>query len=115
VEILSECYIGICTLLNKGQYHNGDNLATKVYEYMSMGLPVIISDYPYARKVNDEYNCFVLVSPDNIDQIVNAINYLLDNPAIAKQMGQNGRRAVLEKFNWDVEEKKLINLYEDLV
>jgi len=27
-------------------------------------------------------------------------------------MGENGRRAVLEEFNWGIEEKKLLGLYE---
>jgi hypothetical protein len=29
-------------------------------------------------------------------------------------MGQNGKKAVLEKYNWEVEEKKLFELYENL-
>jgi glycosyltransferase involved in cell wall biosynthesis len=79
-----------------------------------MGLPTIISDFPYARKVNEEYNCFILVSPDNIDEIADAINYLLDNPKIAEEMGRNGRKAILNEFNWNVEEDKLLRLYGEL-
>ena len=104
----------MCTILNVGQYNKGDNFATKVYEYMSMGLPVIITDSPYTRKVMQEYGFGICVQPDNVEEIASAIRYLLDNPDIAKQMGKNGRRAVLEKFNWGIEEKKLIKLYEDL-
>jgi len=113
-EILKESNIGVSTLLNIGQYNKADNFATKVYEYMAMGLPIIISDYPYAREVNKKYNCFMIVEPTNIDKIANAINYLIDNTETAKEMGQNGRRAVLEEFNWGVEEKKLYELYESL-
>ena len=113
-NILKESYIGACNVLNVGQYNRADNLATKVYEYMSMGLPVIITDCQYVRKVNEKYNCFILVEPDNIEQIANAIKYLLDNPEIAEQMGKNGRRAVLEEFNWEIEEKKLLSLYKSL-
>ncbi len=113
-EIYQNAVIGCCTILNIGQYNIYDNFATKVYEYMAMGLPVILSNYPYAKKVNDKYNFAILVDPENTDEIANAITYLLDNPDIAKQMGENGRRAVLEEFNWDVEEKKLLKLYEEL-
>ena len=80
-----------------------------------MGLPVVISNYSYARKINEKYNCFILVDPGNINDISDALIYLFDNPEIAKEMGQNGRRAVLEEFNWDIEEKNLINLYENIV
>ena len=30
-------------------------------------------------------------------------------------MGENGRRAVKEEFNWDVEAKKLLTLYEEIL
>jgi len=114
IEILNECRVGVCTILNTGQYNSADNLATKVYEYMAMGLPAIVSDYSYAEKVNEKYKCFKLVNPDDIEEIANAINYLLDNPEIAEDMGQNGRRAVIEEFNWNLEEKKLLRIYESL-
>ena len=43
VEALQKCEIGMAAILNVGQYNQSDNLATKVYEYMSLGLPVILS------------------------------------------------------------------------
>lgn len=33
----------------------------------------------------------------------------------AEQMGKNGRRAVEERYNWGIEEKKLLGLYKDLL
>jgi len=113
-KILNECLVGICTILCVGQYKQVDNLATKVYEYMSMGLPVIISNGSYARKVNEKYECFILVNPEDVDEIACAINYLLEHTEIAKKMGQNGRRAILEEFNWGIEEKKLLELYGEI-
>ena len=39
----------------------------------------------------------------------------MTNPEVAEKMGQNGKKAVLEKYNWDVEEKKLFDVYEELI
>lgn len=114
-DILSKSNIGLSTLLNVGQYSMIDTLPTKVYEYMSMGLPVIISDTNYARKLIEEYKFGICVDPEDIEDIANQITYLLSNPSIAKQMGENGKRAVLEKYNWSTEEKKLIELYKELI
>ncbi len=114
MQVMSESSIGMATLLNSGQYNLYDNFATKVYEYMANGLPIIMSDSIFARKVNGKYNFAVLVNPENIEEIANAINYLLDNPEIAKQMGENGRKAVEKEFNWAIEEKKLLSLYKEL-
>lgn len=114
LSIYQESKIGLCTILNVGQYNKYDNFATKVYEYMSVGLPVIMSDYHFARKINEKYQFAILVDPENINQISDAITYLLEHPEEAKKMGENGRRAVLEEFNWGIEEKKLFALYEEL-
>ena len=114
-KIIRESDIGMCTTLKIGQYNQFDTLATKVYEYWSMGVPVIVTNRPYAREVFKKYDCGICVDPDDTDAIADAIKYLLDNTDIAKQMGENGRRAVLEEFNWAVEEKKLLGLYEELI
>lgn len=114
-DIYSEAAIGMCTILNIGQYNTGDNLATKVYEYMSSGLPVIITNSARARQLMSEHQFGITVEPDGIDDIALAIRYLLDNPDVAEEMGSNGRRAVLEELNWNVEERKLLILYEELL
>lgn len=115
LKVYQESTIGAATILNIGQYNTGDNFATKVYEYMSMGLPVILSHYPYAEKMLEKYNFGITVDPADVDEIAAAIRYIIDNPDIAKKMGENGRRAVLEEFNWGIEEKKLFALYNRLL
>jgi glycosyltransferase involved in cell wall biosynthesis len=39
---------------------------------------------------------------------------MLTNPEKAIEMGKNGRKAFLEKYNWEAEKPKLINLYKEL-
>jgi glycosyltransferase involved in cell wall biosynthesis len=38
----------------------------------------------------------------------------VNNKKIAQEMGRNGRKAVEEKYNWTIEEKKLIGIYQEL-
>ena len=47
--------------------------------------------------------------------IAEKIMFLLDNPSIAERMGKNGRRAVQEKYNWEIEGKKLVAVYNKLL
>lgn len=112
LKVYQESTIGAATILNIGQYNTGDNFATKVYEYMSMGLPVIITKYLYAEKMISKHNFGIAVEPDNVVDIVEAIRTLIDNPKKAEIMGKNGRRAILEEFNWGNEERKLLKLYK---
>ncbi|QCR34438.1 hypothetical protein C1N55_07285 [Lysinibacillus sp. SGAir0095] len=114
LEIYRKCQIGLSTLLNVGQYNKGDHFPTKVYEYMAMGLPVILTDSKHVREVLKTYEIGIPVNPDDPKEISEAILYLLKNPELAKKMGKDGRLAIKEKFNWGIEEQKLISLYESL-
>lgn len=115
LETLQTCQVGMATILNVGQYNQYDNLATKVYEYMSLALPVVLTRSPYNERMVTQYQFGICVDPENVDEIAGAIRYLLDNPEEAREMGLNGRRAVKEEFNWSVEEQKLLALYRDIL
>lgn len=88
---------------------------TKIFEYMMVGIPVICTDFILWKQIMDRWDCGICVDPENVDEIAAAISYLLDHPEEARQMGENGRRAVKEEFNWGVEEKKLLALYEEIL
>lgn len=115
LEALQSCQIGVAVPLKVGQYCKTENLSTKVYECMSLGLPVILSNMPYSVRTVEKYRFGICVDPEDPDAIAAAIRYLLDNPEEARRMGENGRRAVEEEFNWGVEEKKLLALYEEIL
>lgn len=115
LETLQRSRVGIATLLNVGQYDRLWNLPTKVYEYMSLGLPSVLSNTPYISRMAEQYAFGICVDPSDPGQVADAIRYLLDNPEEAKRMGENGRKAICEEFNWSVEEKKLFGLYEDII
>lgn len=84
----------------------------KLFEYMSAGIPVIASDFPLWREIVEGANCGLLVDPMKPLEIAKAIDWLLDNPKKAEEMGENGKRAVLKKYNWQREEAKLLELYQ---
>ena len=86
----------------------------KLFEFMEAKLPVICSDYTLWQEVIDEYKCGICVDPNNIEEIKNAIEYIINNPEEARNMGENGRRAVIEKYNWGAQEALLLKLYETL-
>lgn len=113
-KLYKKAKVGICTILNTGQYDHIDTMATKVYEYMLMGVPVVLSDTPYTRKVLKEYPFGIAVMPDNPREIADAVNYLLANPKQAARMGEIGRETVKKVFNWEKEEQKLLHLYRSL-
>ncbi len=91
-------------------YPNGSNGIIKLYESMEAALPIICSDVKIYREMMKEYPCGILVDINDEEQIVKAINYLVEHKEEAYKMGQNGRRAVLEKYNWQSESRKYVNM-----
>ncbi len=114
-KLLNESYMGISILQDEGQYRHLDNLPTKVYEYMEAGIPVIVSDFPYYKKIIEKYGCGKCVNPENIEEIAQTMKWMLDHPQEAGEMGRNGKKLVTRKFNWMTEEKKLLKLYDEIL
>ena len=91
------------------------SLPNKLFEYMAAGLPVIASNFPLWKEIVEGNKCGLCVDPLNPKEIAKANEYLLAHPEEARRMGENGRRAVVEKYNWDMEGKKPLKLYEELL
>ena len=91
-----------------------DAYPVKLFEYMAAGIPVIASDFPLWRKIVEDAQCGLLVNPLQPNNIAKKIDWLLENECAAQEMGLNGQKAIIEKYNWSIEEKKLNELYSSL-
>jgi len=111
--IIAQCDIGLAVLQPIPNYV--ESYPTKLFEYMAMGLPVIASNFSLYREIVEGAWCGICVDPINPEEIAGAILFIVEHPTVADQMGKNGRKAVEEKYNWGIEEKKLLELYEGLL
>ena len=113
IQIMSKSKVGMVTFFPVPNHI--DSQPNKMFEYMSAGIPVIGSYFPLWKEILEVNECGICVNPEDSDDISKAIKYLIENEDTAEQMGKNGREAVLEKYNWGIEEKKLINIYKLLI
>lgn len=90
-----------------------EGMSIVVLEAMACGLPVVITRQCYFPEVA-EAGAGIVIEP-NADQLADAINKLLDNPRLCKEMGKNGRGLVIEKFTWDKIADQMIKLYEGVL
>lgn len=111
-DLLAQSRVGLVTL--KPTPNHLMSNPVKMFEYMAAGVPVVASDFPHWRSIIAETGAGLLVDPAKPSEIANAINWVLSNEDAAAEMGERGRRAVLDRYNWKVEEKKLVGVYDGL-
>jgi len=106
-EYTRDALAGIALLKPVGDYT--DSYPTKLFDYMALGLPVITSDLPLLRAVVKPENCGFCVSAYDAEALAERMIWMIEHPQQLREMGENGRRAVLKKYHW--EKNKLLEFY----
>lgn len=109
----ARAHIGIAVLEPLPNYVG--SLATKLLEYMALGKPVICSNMPLYTKLVEGAVCGICVDPTDTGAIANAIRHMLSHPAEAALLGTRGREVVKNGYDWELESRKLIALYDRLL
>jgi len=113
VSVYGKSNIGIILYNNVGQYSMAG--AVKCFEYMANSMPVIMPDFGQWVQFNEIHRCGINVDVQNGQIVADAVHYLINNPEKAREMGENGRRWVEEKYSWQVAFKKLQILYDEVM
>jgi len=105
-EIISCCDIGI--LLSP----NGEGISNAIIEYMALAKPVIANNKGGTRElVINNYNGILLENYDK-HEILNKINYLINNFNLMLDMGFKGRKIIEEKFTFDKMGENHLSIYK---
>lgn len=92
-----------------------ESLPIKMFEYMAAGLPFIATDFPLWREIVEKSKAGFVVDPLNPKEIADRVTMLLSDSSLRTQMGEQGRVAHEQIYNWSIEEKKLLSLYQGLL
>jgi glycosyltransferase involved in cell wall biosynthesis len=110
LETSCDVMIALYDLCIQPIYNYG--MANKILEAMMCSLPVITN---IAHEFVRDTGCGIVVEYGNTEQLTQAIITLRDNPSLRTRMGNNGRKAFLEQYNWTNMEKRLYKIYEELL
>lgn len=113
-KVYDKASLGL-VLLQKAPNHTY-SIPIKQMEYMANGLPVVASnEVIFCRMVTEEEKCGIVVDPLNVKEIADAMKEIANNPDKAKKMSENALKASSDKYNWNSQEKKLTELYRQLL
>lgn len=83
----------------------------KLYEAMMLGKPIVVARGTHVDEIVQEYECGVCVTYGNVDQLEEALSWLLTDEIARKRLGGNGRLAYESRYLWNAMAKKLCGVY----
>ena len=109
-DILLAPYQNRVTIDNKGDSSLWMS-PLKVFEYMSAGKAILISDIPVLHEVFENSRQAIMLAPDDVDAWSNAIKELQNNPALRHEMGAAAQLAFLRRFTWKQRAKAIVDQF----
>ncbi len=111
-------YVGIADvcispLVKNDQHESG--VANKIFQYMLYEKPLLVSDCAPQKAIVETYGCGLSHTFDDPGDFAEKLLQIVNNPEKKLEMGANGNRAVLEKFNTKVMGKNIVSLYNTLL
>ena len=110
-EYTSDANLGL-VLLEHINYSKKHASANKLFEYMACGIATLASDSPELIKVIEAEKNGIITKNFKPKDIALRINEFFRNEKEAILMGNQGRKAFENKYNWGLEEKKMLKLFE---
>jgi len=96
-DFYAACDLGLVTLRDTPLFQ--EVLPSKIYEYMGMQKPLLISVGGEARKTVEAAGAGEFIPPEDVAALVNAVTRLSQQPERLEQMGRNGRNYVIENYD----------------
>ena len=99
--------------LHKNPHHD-TTYANKIFQYMSFGKPVLVSDVTAQQNIVENANAGAVHIERNSDDFTLKILELYANDGHRIKLGENGKYFVQNEFYWEKTSKELIKLYSDI-
>lgn len=101
----------VCISPIKRNPHHDTTYANKIFQYMAMGKPQVVSDCPAQQHVIEAENCGLVHKAEDEKDLASKLVEILTDTDLPTEMGEHAKTASQERWNWDVTSKGLIQLY----
>lgn len=111
-NITPSAYVGI-NLVEPLGLNQLYSLANKFFDYIQAGIPQLTMNFREYKKINEQFEIAVLADTVEVNEIAEKLNLLLHDNVLYERLKANCLQA-REVFNWQNEEKKLLDFYQRL-
>jgi glycosyltransferase involved in cell wall biosynthesis len=91
--------------------NNDASSPNKLYQYMYLNKPIISSDCTSLERIINETKTGFIYRHNSPEELSELIMKLNNNRSLLDEIDGNGRKAVIEKYNWNIDRQRLINAY----
>ena len=112
-SMMDECYAA-CDVLMVGHYVDERMrdyaLPKKLLDAMAYKVPVIVGPYEARQRIVERYECGLVT-----EDWAKALTKLADDKELRRKMGENGYKAFKMNYAWELQETKMLEVYEELL
>jgi glycosyltransferase involved in cell wall biosynthesis len=98
--IINQSIASLSPQNNAGDRANKGLYPLKVFESLSCGVPVIVTDFPGQADLVRQNNCGLVIPPEDSEALAKAVNWLMKNKDARKKMGEKGREIIVKEHSW---------------
>lgn len=102
--IVAKCMIGLALLFPEPNFTK--SLPTKMFEYMALGLPVVVSNFPLWENIVKNHQAGFAVDPFDITSASEVISKMLVDENLYHEFSRNAIKTAQE-YSWETENKVL--------
>lgn len=107
-------YLAACDILVNPTIPNPDGTPffgspTKLFEYMAMGKGIVASDLDQMSEILRDGETALLIEPNNIEAVADAMHKLVNNKELREKLGRNAREEVCKNYTWKMHTQKIID------
>lgn len=111
-ELSTQMGIGLCLI--HPMKNSMESFPTKMFEYMAIGLPQVVSNFPLYISVVEKHNCGLSANPLSPSDIASKVSTLIQQTDLRKKMELNALENA-PQYHWDSEKEKLLKLYASIL
>lgn len=90
------------------------SVSNKLFEYAAAGLPVIMSDIPEHRYLNEKYNFGIVLEKNTPEEFAKAVKLIYLDKELYKILSSNAEKMIRE-LNWDVQFDQLLKREKKMI
>jgi glycosyltransferase involved in cell wall biosynthesis len=108
-DLMTSANVGVVTYRVCGHWNH--TIPNKIFDYMLAGIPVLSTPVITIGRIIQQQDCGIVTTSEAPEELGTALKQLSD-PELRQRLGDNGTRAVLERYNWEADKKTIFRVMQ---